>query len=271
MRTVVLSTITKPKMNLTSHIIEIAKNAGNAIMEVYESADFGIEIKRDQSPLTLADKAANEIICNALLELTPNIPIISEENKQLSYSERKNFTQFWLIDPLDGTKEFVKRNGDFTVNIALIENGESVFGVVYIPVTKEVYWAKKDIGAYKGFGEKAIPLNVASFSKTEENLTIVCSRSHLNEDTQNFISFYKNHRKESRGSSLKFLIIAEGKSHIYPRLAPTMEWDTAAAQIILEEAGGTVLEFKTNTKLHYNKESLLNPFFVASAKCLTNE
>jgi 3'(2'), 5'-bisphosphate nucleotidase len=267
-----LGKVTKQKsvesQHLSSDSIEqlktIARNAGAAILEVYNQDDFGIMIKTDNSPLTKADNAANDVICAGLEELRELFPIISEENKDIPYESRRNYTTFWLVDPLDGTKEFIKRNGEFTVNIALISNGRPVFGVVYAPVPNTMYYAAEGSGAYveTAAGEKK--LEAATFSMKDSGLNIVCSRSHLNDETQAFIDNLTAPDTVSRGSSLKFLILATGEAHLYPRIAPTMEWDTGAAQCVLKEAGGKVVEYETGEPLMYNKKVLLNPFFLAT-------
>jgi 3'(2'), 5'-bisphosphate nucleotidase len=250
--------------NLMKELRSIAREAGAAIMEIYNSAsDIEIELKGDDSPLTKADKAANDIICAGLKTLEVKHPIISEENKLLSYEERKHFTHCWMVDPLDGTKEFIKKNGEFTVNIALIEQNEVVLGVVYAPALDEMYWAEKDKGAYSFINGIETQLTASQFTMQDEGLRVVCSRSHLNEETQAFVDALTNPELVAKGSSLKFLILANKGADVYPRIAPTMEWDTAAAQIILEEAGGEVVQYKSNEKVKYNKEDLLNPFFVA--------
>lgn len=253
----------------TEAIKQIAKEAGAVIMDVYQDeASFGITKKEDDSPLTIADQRSNTVICEGLKRLTPQIPIISEENKEIPYATRKNFSYAWLVDPVDGTKEFIKRNGDFTVNIALIKGGRPIFGVVYVPVTGALFWAMKGQGAYlsiDGQDSKPQKLVTPSFSMQDKGLNVVCSRSHLNEATANFINMLDEPNKVSRGSSLKFLILAQGEAHVYPRLAPTMEWDTGAAQIILEEADGKVINVETNLPLEYNKENLRNPHFIAYA------
>ncbi len=235
-------------------------------MEIYNSEDFGVEMKGDDSPLTKADKNANEVIVSGLENLQTSFPIISEENKEIAYHDRKGFENYWLVDPLDGTKEFIKRNGEFTVNIALVQNGTPILGVVYAPDLDELYWGIKNLGAYivdkDGIVKK---LKAQSFKKTDPELRIVCSRSHLNERTANFMSAFDRPEKVATGSSLKFLIMAKGQAHIYPRLAPTMEWDTGAAQIILEESGGSVINVENDSPLNYNKESLVNPHFIAYA------
>lgn len=242
---------------------DICRKAGDAIMEIYaDEANFDVEIKGDNSPLTRADKEANDIICGGLKAMTPDIPIVSEENKEIPYATRKSFTYNWLVDPVDGTKEFIKRNGEFTVNIALIHNGESVMGFVYKPVGSILYYGVKGWGAYKEEDGKMSKLSANDFSMKDAGLGVVCSRSHLNDETQAFLDNLDTPEKVAKGSSLKFLILAEGGAHVYPRLAPTMEWDTAAAQAVLEQAGGSVINHETKTPLRYNKENLLNPHFV---------
>jgi 3'(2'), 5'-bisphosphate nucleotidase len=245
-------------------LLKIAREAGDAILEIYKNEDdFGVEAKSDNSPLTRADKASNEVICTGLENLDPQFPIISEENKAIEYETRKDFEYCWLVDPLDGTKEFIKRNGEFTVNIALLHKNKVVMGVVYAPVLDEMYWAVKGDGAFLDKGGNKTKLEAASFTMQDEGLNLVCSRSHLNEETEKFVSKFTNPGMVSKGSSLKFLMLAKGDAHIYPRVAPTMEWDTGAAQIVLEEAGGKILHYDTGEPLVYNKENLLNPFFIA--------
>lgn len=252
-------------MNLAKEVAKIAKKAGDAIMKIYDNSDnFQVQHKADESPLTIADQAANEVICHHLENLALKYPIISEENKSIDFEERKKYIHYWLVDPLDGTKEFIKRNGEFTVNIALIENQRPVLGVVYAPVLEEMYFAVKGEGAFLEKENKTIQLHASRFSKQDKNLGVVCSRSHLNEATQNFVDELDQPELVAQGSSLKFLILAKGEAHLYPRLAPTMEWDTGAAQIVLEEAGGKVLHAETKNPLLYNKENLLNPHFIAS-------
>lgn len=253
---------------LVDDIKQIALDAGVVIMEVYQDEEsFGVTHKADDSPLTLADKRANDVICAGLKKATPDIPIISEENKEIAYSERKDYSCAWLVDPVDGTKEFIKRNGEFTVNIALIKGGRIVLGVVYVPVTKELFWAYKDGGAYLSIkGSEPKKLDAPKFSMKDTGLSVVCSRSHLNEETAAFIDKLNEPNKVSKGSSLKFLILAQGGAHVYPRLAPTMEWDTGAAQIVLEEAGGKIINIETDLPLEYNKENLRNPHFIAYAQ-----
>jgi len=240
-------------------IVDIAKEAGDAIMEIYNK-NFGIEYKDDKSPLTEADLKANEIICRALLELHPNIPIMSEENKQTDYEVRKNWEYYWCIDPIDGTKEFIKKNDEFTVNIALIHKDTPVLGVVYAPAIKEMYKAKKGEGAFKN--NQKLPLKTND--NPEEKLSVVASKSHLSDETQEFINSLDTKQIEqvSKGSSLKLCMVAVGIADIYPRLAPTMEWDTAAADAIVRESGKMTCQFENDKPMIYNKIDLLNPWFV---------
>ncbi len=246
-------------MNL-SNLLEIAKqaalNAGAEIIKIYESGDFSVESKSDNSPLTLADKASHHAIVNEL-EKT-DIPILSEEGKEIQYQDRKSWEYFWMIDPLDGTKEFIKKNGEFTVNIALIHKNRPILGVVYTPVLEDLFTAIQGEGATKN-GKK---ISVNKFSKSDQDLKVVASRSHLNDETQAFLEGLNHPEIVSKGSSLKLLMVAEGIADLYPRYAPTMEWDTAAAQIVVEEAGGKVLIKDTDDPVEYNKENLLNPYFL---------
>lgn len=240
-------------------IKNIALKAGDVIMEIYNK-DFNIDYKDDKSPLTEADLKSNEIICNELKKLYPNIPLMSEENKQTDYSERKDWEYYFCIDPIDGTKEFIKKNGEFTVNIALIHNNTPILGVVYAPALNDIYWAKDGLGSYKN-GEK-LPLKMNSNPK--EKLYVVASKSHLSVETQEFIDNLgtKEIKQVSKGSSLKLCMVAEGIADIYPRLAPTMEWDTAAADAVVRCAGKMTYQFESNEPVVYNKVDLLNPWFV---------
>ena len=240
-------------------IKDIAKNVGDIIMKIYKK-DFHIEYKDDKSPLTEADTKSNQIICNTLMKLYPDIPILSEENKTAPYEERREWKYYWCIDPIDGTKEFIKKNGEFTVNIALIHKDTPVLGVVYAPAIDALYSAKKGEGAFLN-GQK-LPLKENADKK--EKLFVVASKSHLSAETQEFIDNLdaKEIEQVSKGSSLKLCMVAEGSADIYPRLAPTMEWDTAAADAIARESGKMTYQFETNTPLVYNKENLLNPWFV---------
>ncbi len=242
--------------------VEIARRAGEEIMKIYDSNDFEIETKADDSPLTRADKASNEIIAGALLEEYPDIPIISEEDKQIPYNVRKNWKYFWLVDPLDGTKEFIKRNGEFTVNIALIENLIPIGGVVCAPALDQTYFALPGEGAYKQKGDgPAVRIGVNQ--NFADGLVAVQSRSHSKPEEDEFYSQFNIIHREKIGSSLKFCLIAEAKADAYFRSGPTMEWDTAAGQAILEAAGGVTLD--GSNPFLYNKPSLLNPGFLCLA------
>ena len=248
-------------------LVAIAENAGQLILQVYhtEVVNFDISYKNDDSPLTIADQKANKYICEQLRSEYPDVPIVSEENKNDSYETRKNYTYCWFVDPLDGTKEFIKRNGEFTVNIGLVKNGKPVAGVVHIPVTGETFVAGKDMGAFKKVGnhKEEIEREGVTYPKTKkEGVTIIASKSHMNDETRDFIGRYKDAELISVGSSIKLIWIAIGKADIYPRIAPTMEWDTCAAHAIVNEMGGKVLKFNSEEELEYNKENLLNPYFV---------
>jgi len=251
-----------------NELCHIAKHAGQEILRIYmDSKDVEIERKSDSSPLTIADKASNEIICQGLENMNPSYPIISEENKQIAYEERKDYEYAWMVDPLDGTKEFIKRNGEFTVNIALIHKNRSIMGVVYVPVEDKCYYAAEGEGAFLIDKDGVVSqLHCNNFKMDDEGIRVVASRSHLNPETEAFMGQLKQPETVAKGSSLKFLVLASGGAELYPRLAPTMEWDTAAAHIILEEAGGSVVQYGTKDPLEYNKENLLNPHFLASAR-----
>lgn len=237
----------------------IAIEAAEAIMKIY-AKDFSVEYKDDKSPLTEADTKANEIICKRLEELYPTIPMMSEENKEVPFDVRKNWEYYWCIDPIDGTKEFIKKNDEFTINIALIHKDTPVLGVVYAPAINEMYSAKKGQGAFKN----AQKLPLFTNSNPEEKLFVVASKSHLSEETQAFIDALDSKELEqiSKGSSLKLCMVAEGIADIYPRLAPTMEWDTAAADAIVRESGNMTYQYENNKPMMYNKENLLNPWFI---------
>lgn len=256
--------------------IRAAIDAGKAIMDIYNdpAADFGIEQKADNSPLTKADKAAHKIISN-LLSVTP-FPILSEEGADIPYKERKKWQTFWLVDPLDGTKEFIKRNGEFTVNIALIEKGVPDAGVIYVPVRRELYFGSLNEGAFKAsdidyehqptLEEIRTKARRMPVTPLHQGLVVVASRSHMTEETRMYID---NLRKQgipvtliSSGSSLKICLVAEGSADIYPRFAPTMEWDTAAGHAIVKAAGCEIYHIDEKTPLRYNKEDLHNPWFI---------
>jgi 3'(2'), 5'-bisphosphate nucleotidase len=249
----------------TSDIVRLATEAGEKILEIYHTGDFSMEAKADDSPLTKADLASHEHIVQQLQQLTPDIPVLSEESRETPYQERVKWTRFWLVDPLDGTKEFIKRNGEFTVNIALIEGGNAVLGVVHTPALGVTYSAAQGEGAFKHEGGKTQALRVKS--EAGETLEVVASRSHAGPETEALLAKLGQDYKVnlvSKGSALKLCLVAEGAAHLYPRLGPTMEWDTAAAQCVAEQAGAQVTDLK-GQRLQYNKENLLNPFFIVNA------
>ncbi|HEY8935489.1 MAG TPA: 3'(2'),5'-bisphosphate nucleotidase CysQ [Cyclobacteriaceae bacterium] len=241
--------------------IHAAEEASKEILDVYHSDDFQAEIKGDNSPLTIADKRAHHKIADILA--STQLPILSEEGRQIPYSERKDWEYFWMVDPLDGTKEFLKRNGEFTVNIALIYKGKPVLGVVAVPATGEVFYGAVNEGAWLKQNGKEVKLD--AHKATDLNATglrVVASRSHMNEETQQFIDKLKDPSLVSSGSSLKFMLLINGKADVYPRYAPTMEWDTAAAHAVVNSVGVKVFQSNTSEELIYNKENLLNPYFL---------
>ena len=255
---------------------DAAQNAGRAVMEVYESDDFGVEHKADQSPLTRADRAAHEVIM-AHLEHT-GIPVLSEEGRHMAFEERRDWSSLWIVDPVDGTKEFVKRNGEFTVNIALVKEGRVVLGVVLAPVLKSAYLGLVGEGAWKieeldvleetgndGWNDRVILPIPAPAGRP---FTVVASRSHMSPETQAFVDQKRESHGEvhliSKGSSLKLCMVAEGVADAYPRFAPTMEWDTAAGQAVCEAAGCVVIDQNTGAPMRYNREELLNAWFLVS-------
>lgn len=241
--------------------IHAAEMACLEIMEVYHSGDFQTEAKGDQSPLTIADRRAHTVIASILA--STHLPILSEEGKSIPYEERKNWDYFWMVDPLDGTKEFLKRNGEFTVNIALILQQQPVLGVVAVPATGDVFYASKGEGAFVKRDGKTLHLpKREKIDLTKTGIRIVASRSHMSDETNAFIQSLHEPHLVSQGSSLKFMLLAEGKADVYPRFAPTMEWDTAAAHAIVNEAGIAVLQKDEEKPLVYNKTDLLNPYFI---------
>jgi len=254
---------------LLSIAIKASIDAGKEILKIYHTDDFGIQSKEDQSPLTKADLAANKVIIQYLEK--SEIPVLSEEACDISYKERKNWDLFWLVDPLDGTKEFIKKNDEFTVNIALIKGDTPIAGVVYAPVLETLYFAGEDIGAFR--------MQCTKFSNWEDTLqatklpsalpkiyTVVGSRSHMNEETTKYLDELKKEHQTiniiSKGSSLKLCMVAEGSAHEYPRFGPTMEWDTAAGHAIAKYANAKITQADGKSALIYNKENLLNPWFI---------
>ena len=246
----------------TSHI---ARRAGDAILEIYRDVDPGVTFKSDDSPLTRADLASHRIIAAALDELTPEIPLLSEEGAGSPYAERRDWRRFWLVDPLDGTKEFIRRNGEFTVNIALIEGGAPVLGVVHVPVRASTFSGAAGLGAWRhdaGNGTEQSPRQTIRAAGTGgDDLAVAASRSHPGPHLAAFLERLPEHRLISMGSSLKLCMVAEGRADLYPRLGPTMEWDTAAAHAVVTAAGGRVLDFD-GRPLRYNKQDLHNPYFI---------
>lgn len=243
----------------------IACEAAEAILTIYHQADFQVDFKADTSPLTQADLASHRYIVTSLKALTPDIPILSEESEGIAYEERRRWQTFWLVDPLDGTKEFIQRNGEFTVNIALVSGHKPVLGVVHIPVQQVTYWAVEGQGAFKTDGQDTFQLQANH--NLGQTMTVAASRSHAGAETAAFLD---NLRQDyaldvvSKGSALKLCMVAEGAADLYPRFGPTMEWDTAAAQCVVEQAGGRVTTMEGDA-LQYNKANLLNPFFMVDS------
>ena len=268
--------MTNKEKELFEKAISASILAGKAILEVYEE-DFTVELKTDNSPLTKADKRSNEVITNKL-QLT-GLPVLSEEGKEIPYDERKNWEYYWLVDPLDGTKEFIKRNGEFTVNIALMHLNAPVFGIIYVPVQRELYFGGKENASYF-LGDVVEPLgSYDEYVKAAHKLPLpmerksymmIGSRSHMSEETREYFEKVRMEKGDvnvlSRCSSLKLCMIATGHADEYPRFAPTMEWDTAAGQAIIEGAGKQVIHYKSGNIMYYNKESLVNGWFVAKSK-----
>jgi 3'(2'), 5'-bisphosphate nucleotidase len=238
-------------------------DAGQAVMEIYGSS-FSVEQKEDSSPLTVADRISHEIVTSYLKKSFP-FPVLSEEGKNIPYEKRKDWEAFWLVDPLDGTKEFIRRNGEFTINVALIRNGSAVAGAIYVPARHVLYYGQTGRGAFKNEAGTTLRLPL---QKKEEHLIVVGSRSHGSEGFLHYIRTLEGRHGRVEivpaGSSLKFCLVAEGQAHLYPRMGTTMEWDTAAGQVIVEEAGGRVFELGSSRTLQYNKKSLANPHFIAA-------
>ena len=246
---------------LLDPLAELAQQAGDKILEVYNRDDFSVQEKADKSPLTAADLAAHHAILAGLTELTPEIPVLSEESASLPYTERAAWYRYWLVDPLDGTREFIKRNGEFTVNIALIEDGVPILSVVHVPVTGVSYLACRGLGAFKqATDEERHPINVRKTGAGP--LMVVGSRSHRGDSLIRFLDKLGDHEMVGMGSSLKLCLVAEGAADVYPRLGPTSEWDTAAAQCVVEQAGGFVTDTDMQPLRYNTKDSLLNPFFL---------
>jgi 3'(2'), 5'-bisphosphate nucleotidase len=249
---------------LLPRVTALACESGRTILAIYGDPNPVVQYKLDHSPVTQADLVSHHILESGLARIEPHWPVLSEESVEVPFDERKSWRHFWMIDPLDGTKEFLHRTGEFTVNIALIEEDRPILGVVYAPVIDKLYFAARGAGSYRTDGKVTMPIKVAS--ATTGSTRFVVSRHHASEQEtlSNFIDQTKGSEPIVMGSSLKFCLIAEGAADVYPRIGPTMEWDTAAAQCILEEAGGSVIDLGGNT-IRYNKQVLLNPGFVARA------
>ena len=275
--TCVICGLTINRINTVRIILQTALDAGKAILDIYNSREYAVESKEDKSPLTTADLASNKIINENLKSL--ELPVLSEENKQIPYPERKTWNEFFLVDPLDGTKEFIKRNGEFTVNIALVKKNTPILGVIYAPVPDILYWGSEEEGSWKmknasrNFNEKNIYKHAQKLpaeGPDPQHLRIVASKSHFSKETRNYINNLDTGNKQirlvSRGSSLKFCMMAEGSADLYPRLGLTMEWDTGAGHAIAKFASCEINKFNRKKELNYNKENLLNPYFIVSRK-----
>lgn len=265
-------------------VIRAALAGGEKILAVCGEEDFQVELKADQSPLTIADRMSHDVIKSFLTERFPNIPLLSEEGRSIPYQERENWHEYFLIDPLDGTKEFIKRNGEFTVNIALVRGGDPILGVVYVPVTDTLYYAAEGFGAYRltqasklADGEalpngERLPIEETGDSQKHGAIRVVASRSHFNEETAAFVqNLEKTHgrvKTVNAGSAVKLCLVAEGSADIYPRFAATMEWDVAAGAVVAKEAGCRVVRADDRRPMVFNKEDLVNPWFIAARKGL---
>ena len=246
--------------DLLPTVVSLGRMAGKAVMEVYLRGEIEAGMKQDESPITEADLASHSVIVEGLARIA-SFPVLSEESAQIPYEERRSWERYWLVDPLDGTKEFIKRTDEFTVNIALIENGYPILGVVFAPAIDRMYFAARGCGAHRVSGGENSRISVSS--TVQERIRVVASRSHRGPELDAYLEKLGNHECVSMGSSLKFCLVAEGSADLYPRLGPTMEWDTAAAQAVVEEAGGKVEDLE-GSRLRYNKEDLHNPWFHAS-------
>ena len=258
-----------PDERLLAPLLDIARSAGEQIMRVY-GTEFSVDVKADQSPVTAADLAAHKVIVADLQRITPDLPVLSEESAALPFAERRRWDSYWLVDPLDGTKEFINRNGDFTVNIALIQAGRPVAGVVYVPVTGLAYYGCVGVGAFKRDRDgQAAPIRARKLIPGSP-VKVVASRSHRGELLDGYLARLGPHETVSRGSSLKFCLVAEGTADVYPRLGPTSEWDTGAGHAVLLAAGGEVLSVEGGPLTYNAKDSLLNPHFIAYADSARN-
>jgi 3'(2'), 5'-bisphosphate nucleotidase len=255
--------VPQENQQLLGPLLDVARSAGEQIMRIY-ATDFGVSAKEDTSPVTEADLAAHRVILADLQRITPDIPVLSEESSTIPYAERRRWDSYWLVDPLDGTKEFISKNGDFTVNIALVQRGEPLVGVVHIPASGTSYYGCVGVGAFRRDRDGQAGV-ICVRPKSAARVRVVASRSHRGELLDGYLAKLGPHETVSRGSALKFCLVAEGAADVYPRLGPTSEWDTAAGHAVLLAAGGQV-QVVDGTPLRYNtKESLLNPFFIAYA------
>ena len=250
---------TKP--SIIEKVLKIAKDAGEAILDIYKNSNSDFKLKEDKSPLTKADIASHEIIVTGLKNLTPDIPILSEEDSHIAFANRSLWYRYWLIDPLDGTKEFLKRNGEFTVNIALMENNRPIFGIIFIPLNNRLFWGSINYGSYEINNQEAEKKIRVS---NKNRRLIATSRSHTNKKIDKLLERYDEYKVMNIGSSLKFCLIANGEIDVYPRLGPTSEWDIAAGEVILKGAGGIVMDLK-GKDIIYNKEEYINPHFIAAS------
>lgn len=254
--------------DMRARLIEGVHAAGREVISIYES-DFSVETKNDKSPLTEADMASHHALVDLLERMTPVVPVLSEESAEIPFATRQAWQRYWLIDPLDGTKEFIKKNGEFTLNVALIEDGVPVFGIVHAPVLRTTWVGQQGQGAWKQVDEGPChAISVRTLPDPEQEAwQVVGSRTHGSEEFESFCRELPNHERVSMGSSLKLCLVAEGKADLYPRLAPTSEWDTAAAQAVVTAAGGEVLNAHTLEPLRCNQqESVLNPFFIVAGE-----
>ncbi|NNF17526.1 MAG: 3'(2'),5'-bisphosphate nucleotidase CysQ [Gammaproteobacteria bacterium] len=241
-------------------VVEICRAAGDAILDVYNT-EFTVDFKDDRSPLTNADRASHEHILQHLTRLTPDIPVLSEESAVIEWSTRRHWDPYWLVDPLDGTKEFVNRNGEFTVNVALIYQHRPVMGVVHVPVANASYFGAHEFGAWKSSGTNRERIHTRTCAETP---IVVGSRSHAGDSLKQFLQKLGNHHLTPMGSSLKFCLVAEGKADVYPRFGPTSEWDTAAAHAVVDAAGGSVQNLNAQDLRYNTGDHILNPWFVVS-------
>ena len=246
---------------LIKELIRIVSDAGSEIMKLYQT-DFDIHLKKDDSPVTIADKNANYVIEKGLADLDFSIPILSEEGQDISYHSRKKWSHYWLVDPLDGTKDFIKKNGEFTVNIALMKKEMPIFGMVYAPESECYFWGGEENGSWKKKSDNEVSrIHVNSF--LEKKIKLASSRSHPSEKMEKFLLQFGDYELHPMGSSFKICLVSDGTVDLYPRLGPTMEWDTAASHAIIKGAGGELLQVDNKSPLLYNKSNLLNPEFIA--------